>query len=483
VDLNWIDSFNAIIRRVAIKNDSLIFAGVKTANHSGSNSNEDAPTINYQNNIIQFFFSSNSYPVKGLNSFSYFLEGFDQKWSEWGQVATKEYTSLPNGFYTFRVKSKNEFNRISDEASFSFYISKPWFLKWWAVLAYILTFILLVYVVVRLRSKQLIKEKERLEGIVTERTAEVVMQKEEIERSSIELASKNEELIEINQVVKSVNDDLHKTLDDLKQTQTKLIQSEKLASLGQLTAGIAHEIQNPLNFVNNFSALSLELTTELREIIEETREKLDEDTGEDIEDVLGMIEGNVVKINEHGKRAERIVKGMLQHSRGKSGEFIETDINQLVEEYVNLAYHGKRAENKEFNATFTKKLDPEVGKIHVVPQDMSRVILNIVNNACYAVLEKSQKMKEGYKPEITISTKRINEKIEIRIRDNGTGMPEKVIAKIYEPFFTTKPTGQGTGLGLSMTYDIVTQIHGGTLEVNSKEGEFTEFKISIPDKK
>ena len=482
IELNWIESFNAIIRKVTIKNDSLIFAGEQIGNTKQDINNENPPTIKYNDNIIQFYFSSNSFPVKGTNEYSYFLEGFDQGWSDWGEVARKEYTSLPHGYYTFKVLSKNEFNRISAEASYSFYISTPWFLKWWAVILYVLIFIMLIYIVVRLRSKQLLREKERLEGIVTERTAEVVSQKEEIERSSLALTSKNEELIEINKVVKSVNEDLQQTLNDLKQTQTKLIQSEKLASLGQLTAGIAHEIQNPLNFVNNFSALSLELTTELREIIDEAKERLGEDTEADIEDVLEMIEGNVIKINEHGKRAERIVKGMLQHSRGKSGEFIETDINQLVEEYVNLAYHGKRAENKEFNATFTKKLDPEAGNIWVVPQDMSRVILNIVNNACYAVLEKSQKIKEGYKPEITIMTQRIDGKIEIRIRDNGTGMPEKVIAKIYEPFFTTKPTGMGTGLGLSMTYDIVTQIHGGTLEVSSKEDEFTEFKIVIPDR-
>lgn len=277
-------------------------------------------------------------------------------------------------------------------------------------------------------------------------------------------------------------EDLQNTLQNLKDTQDQLIQSEKLASLGALTAGIAHEIQNPLNFVNNFSSLSADLADELSEFMEELKEKLSPDKYADMEEVIGMIKGNVKKINEHGKRAESIVKGMLQHSRGKTGEFEMTDINNLVSEYVNLAYHGMRAKDKSFNTSIKTKLDPETGKAAVIPQELSRVILNVVNNACYALDEKTKKHIPGFTPEVIISTQKVHERIEIRIRDNGTGIPDAVREKIFNPFFTTKPTGKGTGLGLSMSFDIVTQMHKGKLEVQSKEGEFTEFIITIPEK-
>lgn len=277
-------------------------------------------------------------------------------------------------------------------------------------------------------------------------------------------------------------EDLQNTLQNLKDTQNQLIQSEKLASLGELTAGIAHEIQNPLNFVNNFSSLSSDLADELLEILTDLKDKISENKFADVSDLIGMLKSNVIKINEHGKRAESIVKGMLQHSRGKTGEYELTDINSMVSEYVNLAYHGMRAKDKNFNTAIRTQLDPEVGKASIIPQDLSRVILNIVNNSCYALDEKIKQRIPGFAPEVMISTRKLNDKIEIRIKDNGTGIPQHVIDKIFNPFFTTKPTGKGTGLGLSMSYDIVTKIHKGKLEVNSKEGEFTEFIVTIPEK-
>ena len=277
-------------------------------------------------------------------------------------------------------------------------------------------------------------------------------------------------------------EDLQHTLQNLKDTQDQLVQSEKLASLGALMAGIAHEIQNPLNFVNNFSSLSADLSDELLAFLKDMKGVLPDDKYADVEEVIGMIKGNVKKINDHGKRAESIVKGMLQHSRGKTGEYELAEINNLVSEYVNLAYHGMRAKDKSFNTSIKTQLDPEVGKASIIPQDLSRVILNIVNNSCYALDEKVKQHIPGFSPEVVISTKKINDKIEIRIRDNGTGIPEHVREKIFNPFFTTKPAGQGTGLGLSMSYDIVTQIHKGKLEVKSMDGKFTEFIITIPEK-
>lgn len=277
-------------------------------------------------------------------------------------------------------------------------------------------------------------------------------------------------------------EDLQTTFNNLKDAQDQLVQSEKLASLGQLTAGIAHEIQNPLNFVNNFSVLSIDLAKELREYIDEQKDNIDVKVSGDMYEVLDMIEGNVKKINDHGKRASSIVKGMLQHSRGRTGEFEIVDINNMVEEYVNLAFHGMRAKDSSFNTKITTSLDPDAGKISVVPQDISRVILNIMNNAFYAVTERNKKNEPSYAPEVTISTKRKGKNVEIRLRDNGTGIPPHVLEKIFNPFFTTKPTGQGTGLGLSMSFDIITQLHKGKLEVNTGEGEFTEFVITLPEK-
>jgi two-component system NtrC family sensor kinase len=267
---------------------------------------------------------------------------------------------------------------------------------------------------------------------------------------------------------------LEKTLSDLKATQTQLIQSEKMASLGELTAGIAHEIQNPLNFVNNFSELNSELIAEMKQEIEKHNY-------EDAKLIANNVDENQQKINVHGKRADAIVKGMLQHSRSSSGVKEPTDINALADEYLRLAYHGLRAKDKSFNATMKTDFEETVGNVRIIPQDIGRVILNLITNAFYAVTEKKKQKPDGYEPTIFVSTKKINDKIEIRVADNGNGIPQKVLDKIFQPFFTTKPTGEGTGLGLSLSYDIVTKGHGGDLKVKNKEGEGAEFIIILPD--
>jgi two-component system, NtrC family, sensor kinase len=278
-----------------------------------------------------------------------------------------------------------------------------------------------------------------------------------------------------NRQKKKANKVLAKTLSDLTATQAQLIQSEKMASLGELTAGIAHEIQNPLNFVNNFSEVNTELIAELKS------EKEKSTRNEQLEtELLNDIEENEKKIIYHGKRADAIVKGMLQHSRSSSGVKESTDINALCDEYLRLSYHGLRAKDKSFNATIKTDFDTTIGNINIVSQDMGRVILNLLTNAFYAVNEKKQQNIAGYEPSVTISTKKINGKIEIRIADNGNGIPQKILDKIFQPFFTTKPTGQGTGLGLSLSYDIITKGHGGKLEVETKELEGTQFIIQLP---
>ena len=304
------------------------------------------------------------------------------------------------------------------------------------------------------QNRMMAAMKVNLESEVRERTAELTRQTEELQQA----------------------------LSELKSTQAQLIQSEKMASLGELTAGIAHEIQNPLNFVNNFSEVSIELLEELKD---EVLDKLPDEVKEDAGDIINDITQNLSKINQHGKRADAIVKGMLQHSRATTGKKEPTDINALADEYLRLSYHGLRAKDKSFNAGMKTSFDPDLGKIEAIPQDLGRVLLNLFNNSFYSVTEKKRILGEGYEPTVTVNTKKVKSPsgvnmVQITVEDNGTGIPQKVLDKIYQPFFTTKPTGQGTGLGLSMSYDIITKGHGGELKVETAEGEFARFVICIP---
>jgi signal transduction histidine kinase len=279
-----------------------------------------------------------------------------------------------------------------------------------------------------------------------------------------------------NILLQKQKEKVESTLSKLKSTQAQLIQSEKMASLGELTAGIAHEIQNPLNFVNNFSEVNKELIEELRS----EKSKVKSERDENLEDnILNDLSSNLEKISHHGKRADAIVKGMLQHSRTSSGEKAPTDINALCDEYLRLSYHGLRAKDKTFNADFKTDFDESIEKVNVVPQDVGRVLLNLFNNAFYAVNEKKKLSANSYQPMVTVTTRKLNDKIELSVEDNGNGIPQKTLDKIFQPFFTTKPTGQGTGLGLSLSYDII-KAHGGEITVNTKKDEGAEFIIQLP---
>jgi len=264
-------------------------------------------------------------------------------------------------------------------------------------------------------------------------------------------------------------------LEELQITQAQLIQSEKMASLGELTAGIAHEIQNPLNFINNFSEVSMELSNECKQ-------EIINGNNMEAEKIAVDISQNLEKIVHHGRRADSIVKNMLQHSRQSTGHKEPTDINALVDEYLRLSYHGLRAKDKSFNAMMETKYDPAVGKISAISQDLGRVLLNLFNNAFYSVMQKKKSLEQGYEPLIVVNTKKTQEGIEITIHDNGLGIPKKALDKIYQPFFTTKPSGEGTGLGLSLSYDIVTKVHGGTMKVKTEDGEFATFHLVLPIK-
>ncbi|MFZ0455738.1 MAG: ATP-binding protein, partial [Ignavibacteriaceae bacterium] len=389
--------------------------------------------LTYNENRLTFRYVGLYYQNAGLVHYAYKLDGYDKSWISAGTQRTAVYTNLSPGTYIFHVKAANPDGVWStDNPSIIIVIAPPWWQRWWAYLLYAVLIILALWAFIAYRSRNLKKANKVLEEKVSDRTR-----------------------------------DLQESLTNLKATQTQLIHSEKMASLGELTAGIAHEIKNPLNFINNFSDISNELLDDLMTDINNGNK-------EEIQEIVENLKQNLEKINNHGKRADSIVKGMLLHSRGTSGEKTPTDINDLLEQYVNLAYHGMRAQNKDFNITIERDYDKSLEKINVVPQDISRVFLNIVNNACYAAFDKKKKNNDdNFTPIFKVSTKYINDKVEIRIADNGNGIPADILDKIFQPFFTTKPTGEGTGLGLSLSYDIVTKVHGGEMKVETKEGEGT----------
>jgi signal transduction histidine kinase len=339
------------------------------------------------------------------------------------------------------------------------------------IIPFIITVSVVIYLALRYGGTHISLEQQlKRVQVLSEENLKSEKEKQEI------LADQNETLEK--EVIERTTA-LRKSLTDLTATQAQLIQSEKMASLGALTAGIAHEIQNPLNFVNNFSEVSSELVAELKG----ERSKVNGERDAVLEnEILEDLSDNLEKINHHGKRADAIVKGMLQHSRTSSGKKEPIDINALADEYLRLSYHGFRAKDKDFNAIIETSFDERIGKIEVVVQDIGRVLLNLFNNAFYAVNEKKKETTiqgENYEPEVLVTTKRVGDRVEIAVKDNGIGIPQKVVDKIFQPFFTTKPTGQGTGLGLSLSYDII-KAHGGEIKVDSKEGEGANFIVSLP---
>ncbi len=342
------------------------------------------------------------------------------------------------------------------------------FVNFYAIAFLFLPFCLMLYIILWLRES-VSNEKEKSKKVVALTEEKKKFLQDQNEKLELKVTERTTEL--------------NQSIEELKATQSQLIQSEKMASLGELTAGIAHEIQNPLNFVNNFSEVS-------NELIDEMNEEIDKGDLEEAKHISKDIKQNLEKINHHGKRADAIVKGMLQHSRKSTATKEPTDINKLADEYLRLAYHGLRAKDKSFNATLETDFDESIGNIEVIPQDMGRVILNLITNAFYAVddkktafakAEKEENIENNsYEPTVAVSTKKEGNNIIISVKDNGNGMPKEVVEKIFQPFFTTKPTGKGTGLGLSMSYDIVTKGHGGELIVETLEGEGTTFSINLP---
>ena len=402
--------------------------------------------LSYSENYLSFDFVALNYNAPEKNQYAYKLEGLDNDWDFVGERRYASYTNLNPGKYIFRIKGSNSdgvWNEKGD--SITIIIQPPWWRTWIAYIFYGLCLIAGIFITDRIMRRHVInKERER---------------------------SRQRELEQAHEIEKAYH--------ELKATQAQLIHSEKMASLGELTAGIAHEIKNPLNFINNFSEVS-------NELIDEMNEELDNGDIKEAKEIASDIKQNLEKINHHGKRADAIVKGMLQHSRTSTGQKEPTDINALCDEYLRLAYHGLRAKDKSFNATMKTDFDESIGKINVVPQDIGRVLLNLINNAFYACSEiQHGKIVETHgstslhTPTVKVSTNRNGDNIIITVSDNGNGIPPEIVDKIFQPFFTTKPTGQGTGLGLSLSYDIV-KAHGGEISVERYSKNETIFSINLP---
>jgi signal transduction histidine kinase/ligand-binding sensor domain-containing protein len=406
--------------------------------------------LKHNENDFSISFSGLDFSNPHKIQYKYMLVNHDEDWIDAGNFPAAGYTNMDPGSYTFHVKSTNADGVWNDNiTSLDIIINAPWWQTTAAFFGYGIFIIIVIFLIDRYQRRRL-REKERARA------------------REIELAQARE---------------IEQAYEELKATQKQLIHSEKMASLGELTAGIAHEIQNPLNFINNFSEVNSELIYELNE-------EIDKGDLNEAKSIARDIAQNEQKISHHGKRADSIVKGMLQHSRSSNGQKVPTDINALADEYLRLSYHGLRAKDKSFNAEFKLEADESLPKANVVPQDIGRVLLNLINNAFYAVSTKASAMaNKSFKPTVVVSTKLLKpsaedqgdqEHMEISVKDNGDGIPDSVKDKIYQPFFTTKPTGEGTGLGLSMSYDIITKGHGGNLRVESKETEGTEFIIVLP---
>ena len=394
--------------------------------------------LTYNQNTFSLSFTELDQRSPKRNKIMYRLENYDLEWRACYSEEKVTYMNVPHGNYIFKIKASNSSTGIWTENQLMIAIAPPWWRTWWAYIVYAVLFALGIFMVDRFQRRRLVA-RERAKAQEKE-----LAQAKEIEKA------------------------YHK----LQETQSQLIHAEKMASLGELTAGIAHEIQNPLNFVNNFSEVSSEM-------IKDAKEELKQGEVSGIEDILNDLDQNLEKINHHGDRASSIVKGMLAHSRSSEGEKESTDINALCDEYIRLAYHGLRAKDRDFSASFVTHLDQDIPVIEVVREEIGRVLLNLLNNAFYAVRKKKQQSSQEYNPLVTLSTSLKNDLVEITLQDNGTGIPDGVKDKIFQPFFTTKPTGSGTGLGLSLSYDII-KAHGGEIKVESQPEQGTAFIITLP---
>ena len=433
-------------------------------------------------NEVVLEYAATSFASEGAVQYRTRLLGYESEWSAPTTEAKIRYTNLPAVFfpktYTFEVVAHNGSGVWTPgPLTYAFQVQPPWWLRWWAFLVYAAVAVGGVVAVVRAQRARLLRQVRQRARI---REAEHQAEQAAAEQAAAEAraralqAENDRKEVELQKA-----HELEQAYHELQATQAQLVQAEKMASLGQLTAGIAHEIKNPLNFVNNFAKASIELVDELREELAVQGGDGSAPDGS-VEYIMGDLAMMATKIAEHGDRADRIVKSMLQHSRGGGGGFQDVKVNTFVDEYVNLAFHGTRAHDSDFNVDIVRDYDEAVSTVEAVPQELGRVLINLLNNAFYAVHEQKGRLGPPYEPRVSVSTRQLDDAVEIRVGDNGPGIPAAVRERVFEPFFTTKPTGEGTGLGLSLSYDVVTQMHGGSLQLETAEGDGTTFIITLP---
>ena len=402
-----------------------------------------------EQNDFMIDYSAFFYRDAGRTQYQYRLEDYEKRWLDARTLRSARYSNVPPGSYVFRVRATNLVGIQSEEATIGVVILPPWWRTTMAYIVYGLLIAMGLFTVDRFQRRRLIA-RERL-------------------RAEREKAK----------AIESTNNELQRALKHLTETQDQLVHTEKMASLGQLTAGIAHEIKNPLNFVNNFAQIASDQAEEIGAVLEEEKEGLSTKGAHELKSMLDDLKLNAQKINEHGQRADGIIRSMLEHSRTERGKRRPVDINKLVDEYVNLAYHGIKAREDGFNVALNRNYDQAVGEVEIYPQEIGRVMINLLDNAFYAVDEKRLLVNGQYTPSVSVDTKKSDGQVKICISDNGMGITEDIQEKIFEPFFTTKPAGSGTGLGLSLSYDIVVKGHGGNLKVESEEGEGSKFEITL----
>lgn len=423
--------FRPSVRKLSTLNDSVIFGG--------AGSIDLQKRIPYSSNALKFSFAFPAFDRFEKNQFQYKLEGFDEKWSSWSVQHEKEYTNLPEGNYSFRVRGKNIYQETTESTAYTFRILPPWYRTAWAYFGYLVLFGLMVWTFLRWRTRKLKQRNKELEAEVKARTEEVL------------------------------------------QAREQMIVQERMASLGQMTAGIAHEIKNPLNFVNNFAKGSADLVEEVEEEMGRHWDKIPGDDASLIQEILADIKENSLSISKHGSRADMVINSMMQHAEGTSGQRISTNLNTLIQENLEFGIQGHGGVERGFEVNVEKNLAEDLPEIQVIPQEISRVFLNIFQNALYALEEKTKSSPTGFTPRLVASSSYDDEFVTIRIHDNGKGIPENIQDKIFQPFFTTKPTGAGnTGLGLSIAYDIIAQSHNGSIDVESKPDSHTAFTIKLP---
>lgn len=456
-DATYAQKPQIFFRRIILDGDSLLFGGIYAKKDwTYARTNRTPPVLSCHTRELTFHFSTNAATAIATTDYQYMLEGFDNQWSAWSPYTTKSYTNLSHGTYTFKVRARDAFGRYSDIIAYTFTIEHPFYLQWYSLLAYLLILILLIWLTVKWRLRELIKDKERLEGIIAARTMQIEQQKKEIEKKS---------------------NNLEQALTDLRHAQENLLRQEKLATMGKLTRGLIDRILNPLNYINNFSHLSYGLVTELCRNLEDSKEQIERETYEDNYDILQMVSSNLTKIEQHGSNTSRILKAMEEILKEHNLAKKRIDITMLGRHLNGLIHQYYQNEIRRMNITVSLNIPEQSIWIEGNEKQLGKILMSLISNSIYAIDRKYR--KHAYAAEISLTILTDTHKVYLHLKDNGTGIDSNIIGMIFDPFFTTKTTSEATGVGLYLSREIIID-HGGDITATSVAGEYTEFTITLP---